>query len=118
MKFLILYLVTFGLVYLFYLLFVLRRKNVLKKLPNGKEITYLKIKYGIKVNDNNLKKIANIVFLGNSFILSTTLCVVCLFESLLIEILVGIPTLILLILIVYHIIGIILRKKQGGKKHV
>ena len=50
MRELILYLMTFVLAYLFYLIFVLCRKNVLKKFPNGKEISYLKIKYDIKVN--------------------------------------------------------------------
>ena len=115
MKELILYLLTFILAYLFYVVFVLCRKNVLKKIPNGKEMTYLKIKYDIKVNDSNLKKIANLIFLVNSFILATTVYVVCLFESLILEIVVGVITLILLILVFYHLLGTYLQKKQGGK---
>ena len=99
MRELILYLLTFVLVYL------LCRKNVLKKFPNGKEIAYLKLKYGIKVNDSNLKKIANLIFLVNSFILATTVYVVCLFDSLFIEIIVGVVTLILLILVFYHLLN-------------
>ena len=118
MRELILYLTTFALAYLFYLIFVLCRKNVLKKFPNGKEISYLKIKYDIKVNDKNLKKIANLIFLANSFILSTTIYVVSLFDNLFIEIIVGVLTLIILILGIYHLIGTYLKKKQGGKKHV
>jgi len=115
MRELILYLLTFILAYLFYIVFVLCRKNVLKKIPDGKEMTYLKIKYGIKVNDTNLKKIANLIFLVNSFILATTVYVVCLFESLILEIIVGVVTLILLILVFYHLLGTYLQKKQGGK---
>ena len=115
MRELILYLITFVLAYLFYVVFVLCRKNVLKKIPNGKEMTYLKLKYGIKVNDTNLKKIANLIFLVNSFILATTVYVVCLFESLILEIVVGVITLILLILVFYHLLGTYLQKKQGGK---
>ena len=118
MKELIFYLVTFILIYLFYLIFVLNRKNVLKKFVEGKEIRYLKYRYKIKVNDNNLKKIANIVFLANSFILATTVYVVCLFDNLFIELIVGVATLIILILGVYHLIGTYYKKKQGGKKHV
>ena len=118
MKELILYLVVFIITYLFYLIFVLSRKNVLKKFPEGKEIKYLKYRYQIKVNDNNLKKIANMIFLANSFILSTTVYVVCLFDNLFIELLVGVVTLIILILGVYHIIGTYYKKKQGGKKDV
>ena len=118
MRELILYLLTFVLAYLFYVVFVLCRKNVLKKIPNGKEITYLKVKYGIKVNDSNLKKIANLIFLINSFILATSVYVVCLFDNLFIEIIVGVITLIVLILGLYHILGTCLKKKQGGKKNV
>ena len=115
MKELIFYLMIFILSYLFYIIFVFCRPNVLKKFPNGKEITYLKYRYGIKVNDKNLKLVANIIFLTNSFILATTVYVVCLFDSFFVELLVGLLTLILLILVLYHIIGKCLNKKQGGK---
>ena len=115
MKELILYLATFVIAYLFYLIFVLGRKNVLKKFPNGKEMSYLKIKYGIKIDDKNLKKIANKVCLANSFILATTVYVVCLFDNLFLEIIVGVATLIVLILTLYHLIGTYYKNKQGGK---
>jgi len=118
MKNVVFYVIMFALVYLFYVIFVLNRKNVLKNFPNGKEMKYLKFKYGIKVNENNLKKLANSVFLGNSFIISTTVFVVCLFDSLLLEIVVGLATLIILVLGVYHIIGTYYKKKQGGNKNV
>lgn len=115
MRKLILYLITFIIAYLFYVIFVLCRKNVLRKIPSGKEMTYLKIRYGIKVNDKNLKKIAHTIFLANSFILATTVYVVCLFDNLFIEIIVGVITLLILILGIYHLIGIYYKKKQGGK---
>lgn len=111
----LLYLIVFVLVYLFYLVFVLCRKNVLKKFPQGKEFRYLKFKYGIKINDKNLKRIAHTVFLANSFILATTVYVMCLFDNLFLEILLGIITVISLLLIIYHLIGIYYKKKQGGK---
>ena len=103
---------------MFYIIFVLCRKNVFKKFIDGKEIKYLQLKYNIKVNDSNLKNIANKVFLANSFILATTVSVVSIFESLLLQILIGVITLIILILVVYHLIGTYYKKKQGGKKHV
>ena len=91
----ILYLGTFILIYLFYVLFVLARKNVLKKFPDSKNVMYLKIKYGIKINEKNFK----------SFILGIAAAIV---------------PLILLILVLYHLIGTHYKKKQekGGKKHV
>ena len=117
MKELILYLIVFVIVYLFYLVFVLNRKNVLKKFPDGKEMSYLKIKYGIKVNEKNIKKIAHSVCLANSFILATTVYIVCLFDNLIVELLVGMLTLLLLILSLYHLIGTYYKNKQnkGGK---
>ncbi len=118
MKELIFYLIIFLLVYLFYVIFVLCRKTVLNKFINGKEARYLNYKYGIKINDKNLKAIANLVFIANSFILSTTVYVVCLFDNLFLEIIAGLITLIILILGIYHIIGLYLKKKQGGKKNV
>ena len=118
MRELIFYLIIFILVYLFYVVFVLCRKNVLKKFSEGKEAKYLKFKYNIKINDKNVKKIANTIFLANSFILSTTVYVVCLFDNLFLEVLVGLITLVILILSIYHFIGIYYKKKQGGKKNV
>ena len=120
MRELILYLGTFLIAYLFYLIFVLGRKNVLKKFPDGKEMSYLKIKYGVKISDDNLKKIANKVCLANSFILATTVYIVCLFDSFILGIVISVPILLVLILTFYHIIGTYYRNKQskGGKKHV
>ena len=118
MKQVLIYIGTFVIAYLFYLIFVLNRKNILKKFPNGKEMSYLKIKYGVKINDDNLKKIANKVCLANSFILATTVFIVSLIDSLILEILVALPVLLILILVLYHIIGTYYRKKQGGSKHV
>ena len=114
MKELIFYVIMFVLIYLFYVIFVLNRKNVLKNFPNGKEMSYLKFKYGIKVNDKNIKEVANKVFLANSFIMSTTVFVVCLFENLFLQIIVGILTVLILILIIYYLIGSYYKKKQGG----
>ena len=110
-----LFVFTFVLVYLFYVIFVLCRKNVLNKFPNGANIVYLKKKYGIKITDKNIKKIANSVFLANSFILSVAVTIVCYFDSFILGILVCIIPIILMILILYHIIGTYYSKKQGGK---
>ena len=105
MKEIFLYLFIFIVVYLFYLIFVYRRKNVLKKFPQGKEISYLKYKYNVKVNDSNIKKISQSIFLANSFILATTVTVVSFFDNLFLELIVGVITLLILILTIYHIIG-------------
>ena len=111
MKEVLLYLLIFLLVYLFYIVFVYKRENVFKKFPNGKEMSYLKYRYKVKVNTTNIKKISQSIFLANSFILATTVTLVSLFENLWLEILIGLIALITLILLTYHIIG----KIFGGK---
>ena len=107
-----LFVFTFLIVYIFYLLFVLFRKNVLKKFPNSVSAMYLKNRYNVKITDKNIKKIAHAVFLANSLILSITVSIVCYFKSFIIGLLVCIVPLILMILVFYHIIGSIFK---GGK---
>ena len=99
-KELVLFILVFVLVYLFYVVFVLMRKNVLKKFPDGLNVMYLRKKYNVKITDKNIKKIANSVFLANSFILSTAVSIVSCFKSFIIGILVSIIPIILMILII------------------
>lgn len=115
MREIILYVGTFVITYLFYLIFVISRKKVLKKFPNGKELSYLKLKYKIKITDKNLKGIANTVCLANSFILATVVYIICLFKEFIMQILVSIPITIVLILAIYHLIGTHYSRKQGEK---
>ena len=105
MKLVIYYLLIFVLIYLFYIIFVYKRKNIFKKFPDGKEMQYLKYKYNVKINDSNITKIAQSIFLVNSFILATTVTVVSLFNNLVLAMVVGVAVLLLLILISYHILG-------------
>ena len=113
MKELELFIFTFLVVYIFYLVFVLFRKNVLKKFPNSISAIYLNRRYNVKITDKNLKKIAHACFLANSLILSISVSIVCYFKSFVIGLLVSIVPLILMIIVFYHIIGIIFK---GGKK--
>ena len=108
---LILFFVTFIVVFLIYLLFVIRRKKYLDKFIKGKEITYLKKVYKIKIKESDYKGIAMLVALTNSFIMATSVTIVSLFKNIFLEILVGFGTVMVLILICYHIIGTIYKKE-------
>ncbi len=109
----IIYVMMFIVVYLIYYVFVISRKNVLNKFKNGKELTYLKYKYKIKVNNKNLKKLANTVVLGNSFIISTTLFIISYIDNFFVKLLVLMISILVLILGVYHIIGKYYQKQEG-----
>ena len=113
MKELELFIFTFLVVYIFYIIFVLLRKNILKKFPNSISAIYLKKKYNVKITDKNLKKIAHSCFFANSLILSISVSIVCYFKSFVIGLLVSIVPLVLMIIVFYHIIGTIFK---GGKK--
>ena len=108
---LILFIVTFVVVFLVYLLFVIRRSKYLDKFINGKEITYLKRVYKIKIKESDYKSIAKLLAITNSFIIACSVTIVSLFKNLILEILVGFATVMVLILICYHIIGKLYQKE-------
>ena len=108
---LILFLVTFVVVFFIYLLFVIRRRKYLDKFIKGKEISYLKKVYKIKIKESDYKGIAILVAITNSFIMAISVTIVSLFKNIIIEILVGFGTVMALILICYHIIGKLYQKE-------
>ena len=115
MKNFLIYIILFFICYLFYFIFVLKRKNIFEKFTKGKEITYLKSVYKIKVNDKNIIKISKMIFVINSFVLSFTLYIINFFSNTVFKVLVGFVVLLVLILSLYHILGKYLKSKQGGK---
>ena len=108
---LILFFVTFIVVFLIYLIFVIRRRKYLDKFIKGKEITYLKKVYKIKIKESDYKSLALLIALTNSFIIATSVTIVSLFKNIFIEIIIGFITVMALILICYHIIGKIYQKE-------
>lgn len=112
MKDLILFVIVFIVSYMLYYFFVLKRNNTLKKFKNGKEALYLKLRYKININEKNEKKIANLVYLGNSLILSLAVLVIGLFDNFIIGLIVSFLIILVLIIFIYHIIGTILKKVQ------
>ena len=110
---LLLFVVTFVVVFVVYLLFVIRRGKYLDKFINGKEVGYLKKVYKIKVEKSDYKSLALLIAVTNSFIIAISVTVVSLFKNIFLEILVGFGTVLVLILVCYHIIGKLYQKKEG-----
>lgn len=111
MKELVLFVATFLIIFLIYYLFVIRRKKYLEKFMNGKEVGYLKKVYKIKLKKEDYKKLALLIALTNSFIISVAVSIVCFFNNILLQLLLGFVVVIGLILLCYHIIGKIMKKK-------
>lgn len=115
MEALILFLGSFIIIFLIYFIFVLRRKKYLDKFINGKEITYLKYRYKVKVTEKNKKSLSTIVALANSIIMSLTFSAVIIIlddKNFMLYLLFSMISVVVLILGVYHIIGKIYQKKN------
>ena len=106
-------LISFMLIYLFYLVTVITRKNKLDKLMKGMEITYLKKRYKISLKKVNKKKLGHLIAFTNSFIFALTVSIVSFIENHILMLLVGFIILIPLIIICYHILGLYLRSDEN-----
>lgn len=109
------YLIFFIGIYLLYLLFVISRKKALEKFKNSTYVMYLKNVYKIEVEKLNSYLLGNMIAIVNAFILSTSLYIVSNVDGI-VGILVGLISVMVLLFGMYHILGLILKKK--GDKHV
>ena len=113
MEILISFIVVFMVVYLFYLFFVILRKNKLSKIKQSSEALLIKKKYNLKLNKISDKKLANIIAFSNAFIIATTFIVIEFVSNFILKIMVSFVVLIVLILSIYILIGKYLKKKEG-----
>jgi hypothetical protein len=104
------YLVLFLLIYLIYIIFVISRKKALEKFKTSTYVMYLVNVYKIDVDKINIKFLANSICLVNSFILATSVFIVSNFKGVL-KIILGFLSIMILLFTMYHILGIILKKK-------
>lgn len=110
----VLFLGAFIVIYLIYFIFVLRRRKYLDKFINGKEITYLKYRYNIKVTEKNKKSLTKLVALANSLIMALTFSSVIIImddKNFILYLIFSMISVVVLILVIYHIIGKIYQKK-------
>lgn len=114
MKYIIMFVVSFLVVYLAYFLTVILNKKKLKKFETSNQALYFTKKYKIKVSDKNVKLLANLVALANAFIISTTLIIIELVSNYILKVLVAFIVIVPLILVLYHIVGLVMLKR-GNK---
>lgn len=112
MEKIVLFIVTFLVVYLLYLLIVILRKKGLKKYNKSTEYLYLTRKYKLDVNKIEIKKLAIMTSLTNSFIIAVTMVVISFFDNYILKLMFGFITIFPSIVILYHIIGTNLNKKE------
>jgi len=113
MNFVIIFLVSFVVVYLAYLITVILNKKKLDKFKTSNQVLLLVKKYGIKVTDSNVKEIGYLVAFANAFIIATAITIVELISNFILKILVAFVVIVPLILIIYSFIGKYLQKKES-----
>lgn len=115
MKILLEFLICFIVVYLVYLFLIILRKNKIDKYKKSSEVKFLVSKYKLDLKKISLKKLAHILALANSFIISLAFISTGIFDNIILKLLLGFLVLLPTMLLVYHIIGTNLNKKCGKK---
>ncbi len=112
MEFLVFFILAFVLVYLFYLVTVILQKKRYEKFKSSNQVLYFKNKYKLDINKLNINLFINVISLLNAFIIATVFTVSMIFDSMIIQLLVGFILITILTYVVYDIYGRILRKKE------
>lgn len=112
MKFIIIFLASFIVVYLAYLITVILNKKKLSKFKTSNQVLLLVKKYGVKITDSNIKNVAYLVAFSNSFIIATAITIVELVNNFVLKILIAFLVIVPLILTAYSLMGKYLQKKE------
>ena len=105
------FIISFLVVYLFYLFTVILQTKNYEKFKKSNQIMYFVNKYKINVNKINMKKFTNILGLTNSLIISIAFTTTFLVENFILQLLIGLIVLIPLIFLFYGLIGNYLKKE-------
>lgn len=111
MKQLILTLFVFAIIYLAYFIFVICSKSKMEEFGNNVYLKFLIKKFSLNIKKMDLKKMAHIIALCNSFIISFTFFITEIADNFIYKMILGCASLFLLELIVYLLVGKILSKK-------
>ena len=113
MEFIIIFVVSFLVVYLLYVLTVITNKKNLEKFKTSNQVLLLVKKYNLKINDSNVKLVAHLIALANAFIIAFAITIVEFVSNFILKILVAFLVIVPLILILYNLIGKYMLKKES-----
>ena len=105
MEELVLFIMTFLLVYIFYQMFIIKSAKRRNSKKRPAEVNYLIYKYNIDIKKLNYKKFLNVVAITSSLDISLIVSIVSIIKSTLIEILLALVIVIPLFLLSYHLVG-------------
>jgi hypothetical protein len=116
MESLVLFIVSFIIVYLFYFFFVILFPKKRERLYKGIEATFLIKSYKIKSKTIENKNFCHLIALTNALIISLTVTIANLLNNYILMFIVGLVLLFPQIILYYHLIGKYYQKKEG-KNH-
>lgn len=109
---LVLFAISFIVVFLLYEIFVVRRAKSKKKPKEPFEVTYLVGKYRLDLEKVNYKKLLRVISLVSSFDIALVVSIIVLLKNYVLEIIVGFIATLVIILISYHLVYLVY--KRGG----
>ncbi|MDD3453584.1 MAG: hypothetical protein PHN42_04885 [Bacilli bacterium] len=112
MQELILFITIFVIIYLFYLFFVILNKSKLQKFNESIYVKFLINTNKLDEKKINIKSLAHIIALSNAFIISLTLIITDIINNFILKMVLGFGVLIILSLMIYYIIGRILKERS------
>lgn len=112
MKYILLFVFAFTLIYLFYLFTVILQKKRYDKFKESNQVMFFVKRYKLDRDKINIKKFINVISLVNSFIIAISFTVSSISSNFIIELLIGLLVIVPLMLLSYHVIGISLKKEE------
>lgn len=110
-KELILFVISYIIVFLLYRIFIIKKAKRKKNPKEPFEVTYLVNKYKLDLEKINYKRLLNIISLISSFDIALVVVIILLFKSFILEIIVGFITTLIIILVSYHLVYLVYKKK-------
>lgn len=105
------FLLSFIIVYLFYLVTVVLQKKKYEEFRKSNQVMYFVKRYKLDANKINIKKFIRIISLTNSLIISLSFTIVIKVSNIYLMILLGFFIMLPLMLICYSLIGLYLKKE-------
>ena len=112
MEKLILFVLCFLLVYLFYFITIIKRKNNLKKIKTSKQAMFFVQLYHVDMAKISNKVFVNTIAISNALIISITVVILDFIDNLILKLIIGICIIIPLILFIYYLASRYLKKKE------
>jgi cbb3-type cytochrome oxidase subunit 3 len=108
---LILFVISFFIVFLLYRIFVIRKAKSKKKAKEPFEVTYLVNKYKLDLKKVNYKRLLNVISVVSSFDIALIVTIILLFKNFYLEMIMGFVSTLIIILVSYHLVYLVYKKK-------